>query len=117
MVIQVLPQRLRDPDEALQAPEAGAEASLIDILIVLAERKRILLQVGAAFAVTAIIVSLPLPKRYTAPVTRLTPQQPSPLSGVLGLQLGHLTGVAALVDGRLSLKNPRGRSCPEAGGS
>ena len=53
------------------------EISLLDLLIVLAERKNIILGVTAVFAIFAIIISLVLPKRYTATVTLLPPQQGS----------------------------------------
>ncbi|MGA7244367.1 MAG: Wzz/FepE/Etk N-terminal domain-containing protein [Terracidiphilus sp.] len=63
------------------APAAGPikrdsdEISLVDLLIVLAERKRVILWVTAAFAILAIIISLVLPKRYTATATILPQQQ------------------------------------------
>jgi uncharacterized protein involved in exopolysaccharide biosynthesis len=82
------------------------EISLLDLLIVLAERKRIILAVTAAFAIVAIIVSLVLPPRYTATVTLLPPQQSSSMGAALASQLGNLGGMAALAGGSLSLKNP-----------
>jgi len=81
------------------------EISLLDLLIVLAERKRIILGGTAAFAIGAIIVSLLLPPRYTATVTLLTPQQGSSMSSALASQLGSMGGMAALAGGSL-LKNP-----------
>ena len=82
------------------------EISLVDLLIVLAERKRIILWVTAAFAILAIIISLLLPKRYTATATILPPQQNSSLGAALSSQLGNLGGMAALAGGGLGLKNP-----------
>jgi uncharacterized protein involved in exopolysaccharide biosynthesis len=82
------------------------EISLLDLLIVLAERKRIILAVTAVFAIGAIIVSLILPPRYTATVTLLPPQQGSSMGAALASQLGNLGGMAALAGGSLGLKNP-----------
>ncbi|MGA8042432.1 MAG: GNVR domain-containing protein, partial [Terracidiphilus sp.] len=79
---------------------------LLDLLIVLAERKRTILRVTAAFAILAVIVSFILPKRYTASVTLLPPQQTSSMSAALASQLGSLGGMAALAGGSLGLKNP-----------
>jgi len=82
------------------------EISLLDILIVLAERKRVILWITAIFAVLAIVISLILPKRYTATVTLLPPQQNSSMASALSSQLGNLGGMAALAGGSLGLKNP-----------
>jgi uncharacterized protein involved in exopolysaccharide biosynthesis len=82
------------------------EISLLDLLIVLAERKRIILSVTAVFAIVAIIVSLVLPPRYTATLTLLPPQQSSSMGAALASQLGSMGGMAALAGGSLGLKNP-----------
>ena len=82
------------------------EISLLDLLIVLAERKRTILWVTAVFAILAIVISLVLPKRYTASVTLLPPQQNSSMGAALTSQLGNLGGMAALAGGSLGLKNP-----------
>jgi uncharacterized protein involved in exopolysaccharide biosynthesis len=81
------------------------EISLLDLLIVLAERKRIILLVTAVFAIVAIIISLLLPPRYIATVTLLPPQQGSSMGAALASQLGSMGGMAALAGGSL-LKNP-----------
>jgi len=81
------------------------EISLLDLLIVLAERKRIILLVTAVFAIVAIIISLLLPPRYFATVTLLPPQQGSSMGAALASQLGSMGGMAALAGGSL-LKNP-----------
>lgn len=82
------------------------EISLLDLLIVLAERKHIILSITAVFALLAIIISLILPNSYTATVTLLPPQQNSSIGAALTSQLGGLGGVAALAGGSLGLKNP-----------
>lgn len=82
------------------------EISLLDLLIVLAERKRTILLVTATCAILALIVSFLLPKRYTATVALLPPQQSSSLGAALSSQLGNLGSVAALAGGSLGIKNP-----------
>ncbi len=97
---------------AIAAPVAGSaakgedEISLLDLLIVLAERKRVILLVTAVFAILAIVISFLLPVRYTATVTLLPPQQSSSMGAALASQLGNLGGMAALAGGSLGLKNP-----------
>src|SRR6266705_1597014 len=58
-----------------QAPEASAEISLLDLLIVLARRRWDLLAGTAAAAALAAIVSFLLPNRFTATTVILPPQQ------------------------------------------
>ena len=83
------------------------EVSFVDLLIVLAERKRLIFLVTIGFAIAAAIVSLLLPVSYTATVTLLPPQQSSSLGAQLASQLGSLGQVAAMAGGGSSLlKNP-----------
>ncbi len=97
---------------ASSADRRGAEddeVSLLDLLIVIAERKRTVLVVTVVFAVLAIVVSLILPVRYKATVTLLPPQENSSMGAAMASQLGNLGGVAALAGGSLGLKNPNDR--------
>jgi uncharacterized protein involved in exopolysaccharide biosynthesis len=74
---------------------------------VIAERKRVVFWVTAAFAILSIVVSLLLPVRYTATVVLLPPQQNNSLSAQLSSQFGSLGSMAALAAGGSSLlKNP-----------
>ena len=83
------------------------EISLLDLLIVIAERKRIVLWVTAVFAILAIIISLLLPKSYTATVTLLPPQEGTSLGAALASQLANVGGMAAAAAaGVTGLKNP-----------
>jgi tyrosine-protein kinase Etk/Wzc len=82
------------------------EISLLEIVVVLLDRKRLILWITAGCAVIAVIVSLILPKWYTATVTLLPPQQNSSMAAALSSQLSSLGGVAALAGGSLGLKNP-----------
>jgi uncharacterized protein involved in exopolysaccharide biosynthesis len=94
------------PEAAVHGAEESDEISLLDLLIVLAKRKRLILTVTAVFAILAIVISLLLPQRYTATVTLLPPQQSSSMGAMLASQLGSMGGVAALAGGSLGLKNP-----------
>lgn len=83
------------------------EISVLDLLIVLAERKGIIFWVTAAFALLSLVISLLLPVRYTATVVLLPPQQNNSLSTQLASQFGSLGSMAALATGGSSLlKNP-----------
>jgi uncharacterized protein involved in exopolysaccharide biosynthesis len=84
----------------------GDQISLLDLLIVLAEQKRVVFWATAVFAALAIVVSLVLPVRYTATVTLLSPQQNTSMGAAIASQLGNLGGMAALAGGGLGLKNP-----------
>src|SRR5208282_3983531 len=74
---------LRAPRAAEYTEMEEDEVVLLDLLIVLAERKRLILWITAGSAIAALIVSLLLPKRYTATASLLTPQQNSSLSAQL----------------------------------
>jgi tyrosine-protein kinase Etk/Wzc len=82
------------------------EVSLLDFLIVIAERKRMILVITVASAVLGAVVSYILPTRYSATVTLLPPQQNSSMGAALASQLGNLGGMAAVAGGSLGLKNP-----------
>lgn len=94
------------PEGDTRAASDENEISLLDLLIILAERKRMIIWVTAAFAALAVIISLLLPQRYTATVTLLPPQQSSSMGAALASQLGNMGGMAALAGGSLGLKNP-----------
>jgi len=84
------------------------EVSLLDLLIILASKKWLILKITAVFGIVALLVSLVLPKRFTAMATVLPPQQNSSLSSMLASQLGGSLGSLALLAGGGSglLKNP-----------
>ncbi|HEY2469948.1 MAG TPA: Wzz/FepE/Etk N-terminal domain-containing protein [Terracidiphilus sp.] len=83
---------------------ADDEITLLELLTVVAERKKVVVWTTVLFAIVSIIVSFLLPKWYTATVTVLPPQQSSSLSGALASQLGGLGGLASLAGG-LGIKN------------
>src|SRR5438270_1736780 len=96
---ELRPQRVQNPDD---------EIDLLDLLIVLAKRKRMILTITAASAMLALVVSLLLPNRYTATTKILPPQQSQSASSMLLTQLagGGMGPLAALAGGSLGLKNP-----------
>lgn len=107
MTTQASRPELQESREAANSAAANHDISLLDILIVFASRKRTILTITGSVAILAVIVSLLLPKRYTAAVTLLPPKENSSLSGALASQLGSLSGMAALASGGgVSLKNP-----------
>ena len=89
-----------------QAPEASAEISLLDLLIVLARRRWNLLAGTAAAAALAAIVSFLLPNRFTATTVILPPQQNTSSAVALLGQLGSVNPLASLAGSSLGLKNP-----------
>lgn len=100
------PHRSSSPSPADKAAKDSNEISLLELLIVILERKRLIFYVTASFALTAVIVALLLPKRYTAAVALLPPQQNSSMAASLTSQLSSLGGMAAMAGGSLGIKNP-----------
>jgi tyrosine-protein kinase Etk/Wzc len=80
------------------------DVSLLDVVLVLARQKRLLLGLPFVAAVIAAIVVLMLPKSYTATARVLPPQQTQPSATALLSQLGGLAAVAG--GASLGLKNP-----------
>jgi tyrosine-protein kinase Etk/Wzc len=102
---------LSDLNESVDSPallvsghsaKENDDISLLDLLIILAEGKRIIFAVTAGFAILAVIISLIMAKSYTATVMLMPPQESNSMGGALSSQLG---GMAALLGGGLGLKN------------
>src|SRR5258708_33452817 len=89
---------------------ADDEISLLDLLIVLAKHKRIVLGVPFVAAVVAAIISLLMPNIYTGTTRILPPQQSasaaSALLNQLGGALGGVGGLGGLAGGALGVRNP-----------
>jgi len=99
------PQPKARPLETETIPKDGI--SVLDVLIILARKKRLIVLTTAFFTIGAIVVSLLWPISYTAQVTLLPPQNSSTgMSSMLASQLGNLGGMATLAGGSLGLKNP-----------
>jgi uncharacterized protein involved in exopolysaccharide biosynthesis len=90
--------------EATLETGSRIDADVIDLLLVLAQHKKRILQITLGTALVALIVSFLLPKMYTATATILPPQQKqSAFSEMIG-QLGVLAKLGGATD--LGLKNP-----------
>ncbi|HLJ78730.1 MAG TPA: Wzz/FepE/Etk N-terminal domain-containing protein [Acidobacteriaceae bacterium] len=99
---------LRESASAAPPPVKPAqdEISLLDLAIVLAERKRTIAWITTLFAAVSLLLAFILPKSYTATVVILPPQQNSSMATVLAAQLTTLAPMASLAGGSLGLKNP-----------
>jgi tyrosine-protein kinase Etk/Wzc len=90
-------------------PRVEAEVSVLDILVLLLERKRFIVRFVVGVAVLAAIVSLLLPVQYEAKIVLLPPAQNSSIGSSLLGQLGGigaLGSLASLAGGSLGIKNP-----------
>lgn len=93
------------PGHAPHSPDD--EISLLDLLIVLAERKRTILRITALCALVSVAAAFLWPKKYTATVVLLPPQQgSSSLGAMMASQLGGLGAMAQLAGGSMGIKNP-----------
>jgi uncharacterized protein involved in exopolysaccharide biosynthesis len=93
---------------ASQSPPADEnEVSLLDLLIVLAKHKRLVLGVPFVVAIAAAIVGLLLPNIYTGTARLLPPQQSASAASALLNQLGGvLGGLGGAAGGALGIRNP-----------
>ena len=85
------------------------DISVLDLAVVLLERKRFIVRFVLGAALLAVIVALILPVRYEAKIVLLPPEQNSSLSSTLMGQMGSmgsLGSLASLAGGTLGLKNP-----------
>jgi len=94
---------------------AESEVSVLDILVLLVERKRFMMRFVLGAAILATVVSLLLPIRYEAKIVLLPPAQNSSIGSALLGQLGNLGSMgslgslgslASLGGGSLGIKNP-----------
>jgi tyrosine-protein kinase Etk/Wzc len=92
--------------ESLAAQSAAHQAqgiSMLDLIIVLAKYKKLLIGLPLAAALVAAAVSMMLPSVYKASTKMLPPQQAQSGASALLAQLGGAAGLAASVAG---MKNP-----------
>jgi uncharacterized protein involved in exopolysaccharide biosynthesis len=88
---------------------ADNEVSVLDILVLLLERKRFIVRFVVSAALLSTVVAFLLPVRYEAKIMLLPPQQNSSIASSLMGQLGGmgaLGSLASLAGGGLNLKNP-----------
>jgi tyrosine-protein kinase Etk/Wzc len=88
---------------AHQALPEEDEINLIDLLIVLAKHKTMILKATLGVALLAVGVTLLMPNVYTGTARILPPQQSQSSASVMLSQLGGLAGMAG---GALGIKNP-----------
>jgi uncharacterized protein involved in exopolysaccharide biosynthesis len=90
-----------DQDPSVKPVQDGAD--ILEILLVLAREKKLILEITLAAAILAAIIVFIVPKMYTATATILPPQENQ---SVLNTLIGQ-AGAGATVDLRdLGLKNP-----------
>ena len=82
---------------------AAGKIGLMDVLIVLAKRKKLLIGLPVLVGIAAVGLSLTMPNIYRAGTTLLPPQQGQ--SGAAAL-LSQLGGASGLVAGAAGIKNP-----------
>lgn len=82
---------------------AEDEINLLDLLIVLAKHKKMILSVTFAAALIAVGITLLMAKIYTGTAKILPPQQNQSSASAL---LGQLGGLAGLAGGAMNIKNP-----------
>lgn len=81
------------------------EINILDMLIILANRRRFIFWFTLAVAVLATIVVLLLPNRYTAEITVLPPDQNSSVGSAIANQIGGTSALASLAGSSLGIKN------------
>src|SRR5712691_4880300 len=95
-------------DDAAADPSAeDEEVSVLDLLIVLARHKRVILGVPLISAVGAAAISFLLPNIYTGTTRILPPQQSASAASALLTQLGGaLGGFLGAAGGSVGIRNP-----------
>src|SRR5438445_9323804 len=102
-----VPSENRKDAPAEENTSADDEVSLLDLLIVLAKHKRIVLGVPFVVAIAAAIISLFLPNIYTGTTRILPPQQSASAASALLSQLsGAFGGLAGTAGGAVGIRNP-----------
>jgi len=92
-------------DLEVNQPESGSDGvKLLDLVVVLARGKRILIRCTLGFALVAAVISLLLPKHYRATTVLMPPQKDQ--QGTTSLLLGQVGMFAGLSARNLGLNNP-----------
>jgi uncharacterized protein involved in exopolysaccharide biosynthesis len=94
-------------EESTNPFDDESEISVLDVLVLIVERKRFIMRFVLGALLLAVVVSFLLPVRYEAKIVLLPPQQNSSIASMLTGQLGGALGaLGALAGGGLGLKNP-----------
>jgi tyrosine-protein kinase Etk/Wzc len=80
-------------------PSAAGEFNLIEVMIILAKRKKLIIGLPLLVAILAVGVSLALPNIYSATTKLLPPQQAQSGASALLSQLGGASSLAANITG------------------
>src|SRR6266853_4210902 len=97
----------RKDASAVEDAPADDEIGLLDLLIVLAKHKRLVLGLPLAAGIVAAVVSVLLPNIYTGTTKILPPQQSASAASALLNQLGGaLGGLSGMASGALGVRNP-----------
>jgi tyrosine-protein kinase Etk/Wzc len=100
-------ERLQDAQTVQGSGAEEDEISLLDLLIVLAKHKRLVLGVPLAAGILAAAISLLLPNIYTGTAKILPPQQSASATSALLSQLGGaFGGLGGLAGSALGVRNP-----------
>ena len=108
MAIETQLSNSQDP-YSLPPPSPRSDAggfSLLDWLLVLVRRRRMILFVTLFCTVVSLLLAFLLPQEYTATVLVMPPRQNSSLATMLESQLGSLGSLAALGGQSLGMRNP-----------
>lgn len=92
-----------EKDEDSAQPIDSAEINVLDLLIVIAKHKKMIVTVTFGTAILSAVVSLLLPNIYTGSAKVLPPQQNQSSAAML---LGQLGGLASLSGSSVGIKNP-----------
>jgi uncharacterized protein involved in exopolysaccharide biosynthesis len=95
---------MKDSQERSVHLDSGEDIDILELLIVLAKRKGLVLGLPVTAAILAAIVSLLIPNVYTSSAQILPPQQSQSAATVA--MLGQLGGLGNVAAGAFGLKNP-----------
>jgi uncharacterized protein involved in exopolysaccharide biosynthesis len=98
-----MPQSPSTPVNDIVAPNDRGTADVLELLLVLAREKKLILQVTLGAAILATIIVFLVPKMYTATATILPPQQNQ---SILSTLVGQVAGGNNVDLRDLGLKNP-----------
>lgn len=91
---------------AVRVGTLESEVHLIDLLIILARRRRFIFWFTLGIAILTTIVVLIIPPKYTATTVVLPPSQNSSIGSALAGQLGGSAALASAAGASLGIKNP-----------
>jgi tyrosine-protein kinase Etk/Wzc len=86
-------------------PGAERNTSLLDIIVIIAKHKRMIIAAALATAILTAVIALVIPNRYRAVASLMPPQQPQSLATALVNQLGGSV-LGSMAGSNLGLKNP-----------